>query len=280
MAETAESVAVRLLADADSFTIKMKGAAGSFGRDMKQIEDAATKAEKTVDNAGKKIGRSFDQAAQRSRQLGFQIQDIGAQLSSGTSPFIVLAQQGPQVASALSLECSLDTGRNNHARFGRACEPGDRSPGHALASECECPLSERARVRGHVRPLGSALERRLVRVAREVRALGCNRWRIQPIEARQDDRHVGLGRGHGALSGPVVARQECERACARTHSPESRYDRRDHRRSLSLVASAADRPGDRQLKQQRTGYRRSLGLPFPLNNRSSSSLSVSRMKGT
>lgn len=37
------------------------------------------------------------------QQLGFQIGDIGTQLASGTSPFIVFAQQGPQVAQAFGM---------------------------------------------------------------------------------------------------------------------------------------------------------------------------------
>jgi hypothetical protein len=39
--------------------------------------------------------------AQSSRNLGFQLSDIGASLASGSSPFVVLAQQAPQVANAL-----------------------------------------------------------------------------------------------------------------------------------------------------------------------------------
>jgi len=40
------------------------------------------------------------QSQQRMRLLGYQISDIGAQLVGGQSPFMVLAQQGPQVAMA------------------------------------------------------------------------------------------------------------------------------------------------------------------------------------
>src|SRR5690606_13742217 len=51
--------------------------------------------------ASTSISRGFDNAAYRSRLVGYQISDIGTQLASGQSPFLVLAQQGPQVANAL-----------------------------------------------------------------------------------------------------------------------------------------------------------------------------------
>lgn len=40
------------------------------------------------------------QSQQRMRLLGYQISDIGAQLVGGQNPFMILAQQGPQVAMA------------------------------------------------------------------------------------------------------------------------------------------------------------------------------------
>lgn len=41
------------------------------------------------------------QSQQRMRNLGFQISDIGTQLAGGQNPFLILAQQGPQVVNAL-----------------------------------------------------------------------------------------------------------------------------------------------------------------------------------
>jgi murein DD-endopeptidase MepM/ murein hydrolase activator NlpD len=101
MADEASRVVVALLADTDQFDVKMRQSAASFGGNMKQIEQSARRAESTVVDASAKFGRSMGSAAQASRNLGYQISDIGTQLSSGTSPFIVLAQQGPQVANAL-----------------------------------------------------------------------------------------------------------------------------------------------------------------------------------
>jgi hypothetical protein len=43
----------------------------------------------------------FQLAGHQAANLSYQIQDIGVQLSMGTSPFIILAQQGPQIVSAL-----------------------------------------------------------------------------------------------------------------------------------------------------------------------------------
>lgn len=40
-------------------------------------------------------------AQQNMRNLGYQVSDIGVQFSMGTNPFMILAQQGPQVANAL-----------------------------------------------------------------------------------------------------------------------------------------------------------------------------------
>lgn len=90
----AERVVVEITAKLDGFTPKVQVAASQFDGSMKVIERSADKAEKAVT-------RSFHSAAQRSRNLGFQISDIGTQLASGTSPFLILAQQGPQVANAI-----------------------------------------------------------------------------------------------------------------------------------------------------------------------------------
>lgn len=97
MATEADRVVIDIIA-------RMEGAresAQTFDTSMRQIEHSADRAEKKVVQAGTKIDKSLQQAAQRSRLLGFQIQDIGTQLAAGSSPFIVLAQQGPQVAQAL-----------------------------------------------------------------------------------------------------------------------------------------------------------------------------------
>lgn len=93
-AQTLEQVAVELEARVGRYKPDMVDAANVTERQLTRIENSATKMEREV-------GRSFGRAAQHSRLLGYQISDIGVQLSAGTSPFLVLAQQGPQVANAL-----------------------------------------------------------------------------------------------------------------------------------------------------------------------------------
>lgn len=89
-----ESVVLELEARVGKYNGDVQGAATVTDKALARIETSATRMEKQV-------GQSFGAAAQRSRLLGYQISDIGVQLSSGTSPFLVLAQQGPQVANAL-----------------------------------------------------------------------------------------------------------------------------------------------------------------------------------
>lgn len=101
MAYEADIVAVELLAKVDGFDGRIKQSAASFGGDMKRIEGSATNAERTVGRSLANVDRSLQRTSQQSRLLGYQISDIGVQLSAGTSPFLVLAQQGPQVANAL-----------------------------------------------------------------------------------------------------------------------------------------------------------------------------------
>lgn len=101
MADEAHRVVVALLAENGQFDAKMKQSASSFGTSMKQIEQSAARAEARTERMAVGIGSNFRRLTTSSRNLGFQIADIGTQLSSGTSPFIVLAQQGPQVANAL-----------------------------------------------------------------------------------------------------------------------------------------------------------------------------------
>jgi hypothetical protein len=125
MAYDADKVVVELVANVDTFDAKVKQSATSFDSSMNKVAGSAKKAEDAVthmtteqyravqgidafaratgklESANNAFGRSAAQAQNRMRLLGFQIGDIGTQLSSGTSPFIVLAQQGPQVANAL-----------------------------------------------------------------------------------------------------------------------------------------------------------------------------------
>lgn len=97
----AERVVVELLAKVDGFDGKVKQSAAAFGGAMKTVESSADRAERGVARSAAGMQRSLARTQQASRNLGFQISDIGTQIASGTSPFLILAQQGPQVANAL-----------------------------------------------------------------------------------------------------------------------------------------------------------------------------------
>lgn len=96
-----ELIAVEVRADLDQLQAQMPGAARVVDQSMDQVGRSLVRAEQQAVRSGAVIGRSFDQASMRSRMLGYQIADVGVQLSAGTSPFLILAQQAPQVANAL-----------------------------------------------------------------------------------------------------------------------------------------------------------------------------------
>lgn len=104
MAVTADSVIIELEARTGSFNSSVAGASGTFDRSMSQIERSASRAEVVV-------ARSAGQIANSQRNLGRQIADVGTQLASGSSPFLILAQQAPQFADALA------DGQGRAARF-------------------------------------------------------------------------------------------------------------------------------------------------------------------
>lgn len=101
MANEAERVVVELLAKVDGFDGKVRQSASAFGGSMKTIEASAVRGEQATTRALANVERSMQRTGQASRNLGFQISDISTQLAAGTSPFLILAQQGPQVANAL-----------------------------------------------------------------------------------------------------------------------------------------------------------------------------------
>lgn len=101
MAEPVERVVTELIAKVDGFDGKIKTSAAAFDGSMKKIEASGARAEAATGRAMVSVERSMGRAAQSSRNLGFQISDISTQLAAGTSPFLILAQQGPQVANAL-----------------------------------------------------------------------------------------------------------------------------------------------------------------------------------
>lgn len=82
-------------ADVTDLTQKIPQAARVVDQSMSQIERSAKRAENVV-------VISSGRMANAQRNLGRQISDIGTQLAGGQSPFLILAQQAPQVADALS----------------------------------------------------------------------------------------------------------------------------------------------------------------------------------
>jgi phage host-nuclease inhibitor protein Gam len=96
-----ELIAVEVRADLDQLQAQMPGAARVVDQSMGQVQRSVVAAERQVVRSSAAISQGFNNAAMRSRLLGYQISDIGTQLASGQSPFLVLAQQGPQVANAL-----------------------------------------------------------------------------------------------------------------------------------------------------------------------------------
>lgn len=100
-AETADAVAIDLIANMDQFKRSTKQGADEFGRDMDRIKAKAAEAEQGVTNSMEKTGKAIEKSGQVSKRLGLQIGQIGSQLAVGTSPFIIMAQQASDVAIAL-----------------------------------------------------------------------------------------------------------------------------------------------------------------------------------
>lgn len=101
MADYAERVLTVLEANTSGHDTKIRTSAKVVDESMTKIERSANRAEGAIRSSSTAIVRSFDHAGQRSRLLGYQIADIGSQLAAGSSPFLILAQQAPQVANAL-----------------------------------------------------------------------------------------------------------------------------------------------------------------------------------
>ena len=86
----------------------VKGGAESL-RIMKTAADQLGLAQGRAERGNRNLKQSGDAAAESARQqramyqqLGFQVQDVFASFASGINPMVILAQQGGQVASALS----------------------------------------------------------------------------------------------------------------------------------------------------------------------------------
>jgi hypothetical protein len=102
MAVVADSVVVRLEADLADANAKVRKYTADFERDMDSVGSSAARSELLVRGASTGVVKSTGQMANASRNLGRQFADVGASLASGSSPFLILAQQAPQVADALA----------------------------------------------------------------------------------------------------------------------------------------------------------------------------------
>lgn len=129
MAVSADDVVIELQAQTAAHDAALVKSADTFEKAMARIKRAAEGAEgadeeRTRRNIARRLRlgaavrgeadtvvAQSARAANATRNLGRQVQDIGVGLAGGQSPFLILAQQAPQVADALS-----DTG-GKFARF-------------------------------------------------------------------------------------------------------------------------------------------------------------------
>jgi len=91
MAITADSVVVDLIANTGQHDASVMRSASVF-------EDASRRSLR----AANEIERAAQRTGYAQRNIGRQIDDIGAQVAGGQSPFLIIAQQAPQVADALA----------------------------------------------------------------------------------------------------------------------------------------------------------------------------------
>lgn len=89
----ADRVVVAIIGDTSKLDAPVEQSARKFDKNMSDIEKSATRAER-------QIVRSSGAIQNAQRNLGRQIADIGTQVAGGQSPFLILAQQLPQVADA------------------------------------------------------------------------------------------------------------------------------------------------------------------------------------
>jgi hypothetical protein len=102
MSTTADSVVVDLIANVDKASANVTGYARTFDSSMTSVERSAAKGDAAVKRSGDVVSINSARSANATRNLGRQISDIGTQLAGGQSPFLILAQQAPQVADALA----------------------------------------------------------------------------------------------------------------------------------------------------------------------------------
>ena len=87
--------------DIDARFAKLESSLAKAQRELAEFQSKAKKAANDTEGSMDKIGKSMKKVGVDTRMLGYQISDVGTQLASGTSPFLILAQQGPQMAMAM-----------------------------------------------------------------------------------------------------------------------------------------------------------------------------------
>lgn len=97
-----ESVVLRIEAQTGSADRSLQQHAAAADRAMTAVERSASKAEAAIRQASVVVVDKTALMSNGTRNLGRQFADVGASLASGSSPFMVLAQQAPQVADALT----------------------------------------------------------------------------------------------------------------------------------------------------------------------------------
>lgn len=95
MAVSADSVVVDVIANVAKASADMRGYASS-------VEQSTARVDSAVKRSADVISLNTARSANATRNLGRQISDIGVGLAGGQSPFLILAQQAPQVADALA----------------------------------------------------------------------------------------------------------------------------------------------------------------------------------
>lgn len=87
--------------DIDARFANLESSLAKAQRELAGFQSGTKRAANDVENSMNRVSRSMQRTGVDTRMLGYQLNDVGTQLASGTSPFLILAQQGPQMAMAM-----------------------------------------------------------------------------------------------------------------------------------------------------------------------------------
>ncbi|MDF2495080.1 phage tail length tape measure family protein [Sphingomonas sp.] len=99
---TAESLVVEIATRVDKARSDIKGVGNDFDTSANTVQNATRRIEAATTKATATIERDSARIANAQRNVARQYADIGAQLAGGQSPFLIAAQQAPQLADALA----------------------------------------------------------------------------------------------------------------------------------------------------------------------------------